>query len=321
MITDCGLYLTVSSDGKIKRDLTAIYGKVSLDDITVEDEIITFSELNFGPYAAVVDVIIASAKELPVGGHVDTVNMNEFKFMMDTLDDLVVTLEQESPLYGTLTRTTIKDCIPADDGSGLFIYNASRDTISILTSVMYLQFEINNILSDLRQGIPIDFESKYNYLREVEVTQILELGDGLTSRYYFRSLSDYYFFLLIHFISSKPTVALCECCGRYFIPKTKRKTLYCDRELKDGKTCKELAPILKHKLTVQSKPVIEEFDRAKRRMYKRYERTKDFGEKPGNRNLSYGEYYDWLARATNARDQYLAGNMSAGNALQIIQSE
>ncbi len=97
--------------------------------------------------------------------------------------------------------------------------------------------------------------------------------------------------------------------------------MYCDRVLKDCKTCKELAPILKHKLTVQSKPVIEEFDRAKRRMYKRYERTKDFGEKSGNRNLSYEEYYDWLARSTDARDQYLAGNMSEVDALKIIQSE
>lgn len=321
MKTDCALYVSVAADGKLKRDLAALSGKVSLEDTTIEDEIITFSELDFGPYAEVVDAIIASAKSLPVGGRVNTVNMNEFKFMMDTLDDLVNTLEQESPIQGTLTRTVIEDSIPPDDGSGLFVYNTSRDVISILTSVMYLQFEVNEILSDLRHGIPIDFEKKYDYLREVEATQLLEIRDGLCVRYYFRSLSDYFFFLLVHFIASRPNVALCKCCGRYFIPKTKRKTLYCDREFKEGTSCKELAPALKHKLDARLKKVIDEFDRAKRRMYKRYERTKDFGEKASNKNLSYNEYYDWLQEATYARNQYLAGKMSEADALKIIQAE
>ena len=183
---------------------------------------------------------------------------------------------------------------------------------------MSLQFEVNDILSDLRQGIPIDFECKYDYLRMQELTQVFEAGDGLTSRYYFRSISDYYYFLLVHFISSKPNVALCECCGRYFIPATKRKTLYCDRELKDGKSCKELAPSLKHKLDAKRKKVIEEFDRAKRRMYKRYERAGDPGKKPSSKDLNYSEYYEWLECATDARDRYLAGELSEEKALEII---
>lgn len=128
-----------------------------------------------------------------------------------------------------------------------------------------------------------------------ELTQIFEAGDGLPSQYYFRSISDYYYyFLLVHFISRKPNVALCECCGRYFIPATKRKTPYCDREIKDGKTCKELAPSLKHKLDAKRRKVIDEFDQAKRQMYKRYE------------------------RATDTRDRYLAGEFSKEKALRII---
>lgn len=153
------------------------------------------------------------------------------------------------------------------------------------------------------------------YLRMQELTQVFEAGDGLTSQYYFRSISDYYYFLLVHFISRKPNVALCECCGRYFIPATKRKTLYCDRE---GKTCKELAPSLKHKLDARRRKVIEEFDRAKRRMYKRYERAGDLGKKPSSKDLSYSEYYEWLERATDARDRYLAGEFSEEKALGII---
>lgn len=320
MKTDCGLYVSITPDGTLKRDLAAIHGKVSLADTTVEDEIIMFSELDFGLYATVVDLIITSTAFIPHEGHIEDADMNVFQFILDTTTDLVNTLEREDedPLHGTLVRTMIEDYIPDDDGTGLYVYTTSAQIISILTSVMYLQFEVNEILSDLRQNIPIDFENRYDYLRMQELTQVFDAGDGLASRYYFRSISDYYYFLLVHFIASKPNVALCECCGRYFIPATKRRTLYCDRELKDGKSCKELAPSLKHRLDAKRKKVIEEFDRAKRRMYKRYERAGDLGKKPSHKDLSYSEYYEWLERATDARDQYLAGAISEEKALEII---
>ena len=97
MKTDCGLYVSVTPDGKLKRDLAAISGKVSLANTTVEDEIITFSELNFGPYAEVVDLIITSAAFIPHGGRIEDADMNVFQFILDTAIDLVNTLEQEAP--------------------------------------------------------------------------------------------------------------------------------------------------------------------------------------------------------------------------------
>ena len=99
---------------------------------------------------------------------------------------------------------------------------------------------------------------------------------------------------MLHFISANPNVALCECCGRYFIPKTAKKTLYCDRIIKDNKTCKNLAPGLKHKLQAQNKKVVEEFDRAKQKMYKRYERALDPDKKVTEKahgQLETREYY------------------------------
>ena len=133
-------------------------------------------------------------------------------------------------------------------------------------------------------------------------------GDGLTTQYHFRSAVDYYHFLLLQFVSGHPAVAWCHCCGRYFIPKTKKKTLYCDRILKDGKTCKEWGPVLKHRQKAAQISVVEEFDRTKRRMYKRYERAEFLNKEPSEKDLSYEEYYQWLDRVVRARDDYLAGN-------------
>ena len=71
--------------------------------------------------------------------------------------------------------------------------------------------------------------------------------------------------------------------------------------LKDNKTCKDLGPALKHKLQAQNKKVVEEFDRAKQRMYKRYERALDPNKKASKRDLSYAEYYEWLENAAERR--------------------
>ena len=90
--------------------------------------------------------------------------------------------------------------------------------------------------------------------------------------------------------------------------------------MKDGKTCKEWGPILKHKHAALDCSVVEEFDRAKRRMYKRYERAEFLNKEPSEKDLSYEEYYQWLDRAVRARDDYLSGRLSTEEALKIIRT-
>lgn len=73
------------------------------------------------------------------------------------------------------------------------------------------------------------------------------------------------------------------------------KPLYCDRELKVGRTCRELAPALKHKLDVRRKKAIEELDRDKRRIHKRHGQTRGFGEKTVQQKSELGKIL-WLDR-------------------------
>ncbi len=65
--------------------------------------------------------------------------------------------------------------------------------------------------------------------------------------------------------------------------------------------------------------VVEEFDRAKQRMYKRYERAEFINKESSKKDLSYGEYYQWLDQAVKARDDYLAGKLSEEEALKVIR--
>lgn len=177
---------------------------------------------------------------------------NVYKFILETVTDLANTLMEESPIYGLLLWTTMEDHVTADDP-----IKTCRELLAALTELMQFQFVVNEVLHDLSEREPLAPE-KYEGLWELPVTEILTVGDGLASHYYFRSAVGYYHFLLLHFAASKPNVALCQCCGRYFVPKTKKKTLYCDRILKDEKTCKEWGPVLKHRLAAQRDEVISQ---------------------------------------------------------------
>lgn len=318
-----GLYVTLGNDGSLKRTLVSISGETELEATTLNDEVILFSELIFDFYAFIVDRIRLSAAYLVTqdGDGKDTVDMRVFEFIQDTVQDLIEEFEEDDPLYGTLTRTIMEDRIPAADGSDTYPMTAVEKIISELSAVMLTQFSVNNILRDMRFHVPVDLDKKYRSLQEVEFTQISSFSNLHTPEYLFRSAADYYTFLVLHFIAAEPRVALCECCGRYFIPKTAKKTLYCDRVLKDDKTCKDLGPALKHKLQAQNKKVVEEFDRAKQRMYKRYDRALDPNKKVSKKDLSYAEYYEWLEAATEARDAYLAGKLSEKDALKVIRED
>ena len=315
------MYVELLQDGKIKRDLAGIPGEVPLAETKISDEILLFSELIFEPYAAVVDQIRSQARAiLMYDEHGGLANMTMFQFMLDTVEDLVSTLEQENPLQGTLLRAQLEDAVPPDDGTATYPFRAGKKILTILIEVMQFQFVVNEVLHDMQAGEPL-ISDKYDTLWEVPMRSILRWnGDRLTTQYHVRSAVDYYHFLLLQFVSSYPAVAWCHCCGRYFIPKTKKKTLYCDRILKDGKTCKEWGPVLKHRQKAAQVSVVEEFDRAKRRMYKRYERAEFFNKEPSEKDLSYEEYYQWLDRAARARDDYLAGKLPAEEALSIIQT-
>ena len=321
MSAEHGVYVELLQDGKIKRDLAGIPGEVPLAETKISDEILLFSELIFEPYAAVVDQIRSQASAILMHDeHGGLANMTMFQFMLDTVEDLVSTLEQENPLQGTLLRAQLEDAVPPDDGTATYPFRAGKKILTILIEVMQFQFVVNEVLHDMQAGEPL-ISDKYDTLWEVPMRSILRWnGDRLTTQYHVRSAVDYYHFLLLQFVSSYPAVAWCHCCGRYFIPKTKKKTLYCDRILKDGKTCKEWGPVLKHRQKAAQVSVVEEFDRAKRRMYKRYERAEFFNKEPSEKDLSYEEYYQWLDRAARARDDYLAGKLPAEEALSIIQT-
>jgi len=320
-----GLYIAVAADGRIRRNLTTRNGEVKLKASTVNEEIVEFSELNFKPYAEIVDLLSERFEDIYLEA-IDEENAGEpyvsvdiFRNAMQIVYDLLDELEKENSLYGTLTRLMLEDAVPPDDGTAGWMIQAGETIVERLSSIIQLQFLVNDVLYNIRNGMQPDLEEKYTFFAQMEVPQIIFLGKKLTAQIRFRSFVEYYRFLMMRFLANTPSVALCECCGRYFIPKTRRKTLYCDRKIRSNKTCKDLAPALKHRREAGRNEVIRAYDRANQRMYKRYEREAD-ADHHLPKGICYSDYYDWRDKAAAARDAFLSGTITAEKALHIIES-
>lgn len=136
---------------------------------------------------------------------------------------------------------------------------------------------------------------------------------------FFDNPGSYYEHLIFTFYLRDETVCECENCNRLFVPKTKKKTLYCDRVFKDGKTCKQIGPTQKYKTLAVNDIVLKTFEKEKNKMYKRMDRAYSFGETP--KSISYDEYMYWLNMSVNAKNMYLNNELTEIEALRIIQTD
>ena len=93
--------------------------------------------------------------------------------------------------------------------------------------------------------------------------------------------------------------------------------MYCDRIIKDGKTCKQLAPRLKRRELAAADYVVREFERCKKMLYVRLQRTGP-DKTPSIIDITPSEYWAWLNEATEALNNYLSDRISQEEALAII---
>ncbi|MDO4618805.1 MAG: DUF6076 domain-containing protein [Clostridia bacterium] len=316
-----GLYIKLQNGGIIKRTLVTNKGETVLDATTISAELIWFAELDFNTYLDALIKIEDLAEKTEDDGdpkNYGSVYLDIFDELLTEANELVYDIEAVYPALGSLLRFDLLDHTPKDDGTAMYVYNAKYAICEQIAEPVRFYIQLREVLEDLSFGIPLDYEDKYANLTQGTVTQRYTFTGALETEYCFRSIKNYFQFLLINYLNSNPNVAHCLFCGQYFIPKTRKTTLYCDRVMKNGKTCKEIAPALKHKIAVDTDPVLKAFERTKQKMYKRYERAADSLNKL-SKGISIEEYWNWNDAATEARDKYLRGELTAEEALKIIE--
>lgn len=164
-----------------------------------------------------------------------------------------------------------------------------------------------------------DYFFRRDYPCEIINYDLFTNEPKLSQVFFFDNYTDYFVFLFLKFAEQQRRVLECPCCGKVFVPKSNRAEVYCDRVLIDGKTCKQIAPKLMRKYKQMNDPVLEEYERAKNRNYKRVERYENADGNSSVMWLTFNEYKSWLDKASKMKRRYLQGEISGYEFMKIIR--
>ena len=125
----------------------------------------------------------------------------------------------------------------------------------------------------------------------------------------------------LYFHQDKQRIARCDYCWRYFIPKTRKETHYCDRET-DGYPCKERGSRFKRNLDAERDEALLACKRLRDRMYARLLRytIAHPNERKNLIPMDYDKYDAWSENARLARIDYLDGKLTAEEFLRKIDT-
>ena len=302
-----GLYIRLLPGGKIKRRLVTILGEVPLADTTIAEELIGLIDTNNVPmYQAIKDIWAYSS-------FVDRSPRDLWEFER-VLGKYLHWLRSRNLIRYSLFMTTYEDLEEKPD------YRTPEGAMklaNLLTDSMGPDYVVDRTLYALSKQTAIDLDDEHHFLKESSCVTHYLLEDTMEEEYQFRNEEQYYIFLLQQYLLTIPNLISCQFCGRYFTPKTRKLTKYCDRITRNSKTCKRIAPGLKKRERDAAHKVTSEFMRIKDMLFHRKDRAGE-DKKSSIIDLTDGEYVQWLAAATEARDRYLAGELSEEEAMAII---
>ena len=315
-----GLYISYNNKGQIKKTIVTAKGETHTKTSTISDELISFLNMSLTPFAQVIEYLsgISETVEIDDPDHFGEVDVVAFQQLINATIQVIEVFEEEDVFHGTLLRTMMEDAIPPDDGTAMYIYTTKHGMWKRLDAILQTQHYIDLALQMLCENKEFSIAQDFPMLDHVETIQVLSMDQSLRAEYYFRSPCNYYCYLFLMLLNKKPNVARCQCCGDYFIAKTKKVTLYCDRVIKNGKTCKQIAPHLKRRVNAENDDVLKIYERTKQKMYKRYERA-SCSLDPLPHGLSWQEYTNWIDLAGAAKAKYLLGKITTEEALEIIE--
>lgn len=217
-----------------------------------------------------------------------------------------------------------------DDGSASFLLKAGHQILRVLREPFRVQTYLRNILEVTFDGMErASQQERFEKLKQVypDVAQICDpalldhVPEGQRS-FAVRNLFGLYLLeLALYFRQEKQRIARCDYCWRYFIPKTKKATRYCDR-VTDGFPCKERGSRFKRNLISEQDEALKICEQLRGRMYARLLRWQEAAPTERDRliPMDYDDYEAWSENARLARVKYLQGKLTAEAFLQKIDT-
>lgn len=322
-----GVYLSADGDNAV-RIIVENNTKIQTDKIKISDELIGELEFNLSHYETVVEHI--SEKTEPLDG-IGEYSQDQLASVFNMALDLTDAVRENDLTSGVLLRATINKLLDTeDDGTAMFFMLSMNSVVEVLQEPLNIRYILykhlksrgefdtyeewlqTNILSE-------DYFFRRNYCYEITNHDLFSNESQLSQVFFFDNYSDYFVFLFLKFAEQQRRVLECPCCGKLFVPKSNRAEIYCDRVLTNGKTCKQIAPKLARKLKQQNDPLLEEYERAKNRNYKRVERYENADKSSDVIPLTFNEYKAWLDKVSEMKRLYLQGKVSAEELKETIR--
>ena len=323
-----GIYLSVDGDDAV-RVIIENNIKIQTDKVKISEELIGELEYNMSHYETVVEHI--SEKTEPLDG-IGEYSEDQVTSVFNTALDLADAVRENDLTSGVLLRAAINKLLDAkDDGTAMFFLLSMNNVVKAIREPMSTQYILYKYLKSrsefdtheewLRANIlPEGYFFRRDYPCEIINYDLFTNEPKLSQVFFFDNYTDYFVFLFLKFAEQQRRVLECPCCGKLFVPKSNRAEMYCDRVLIDGKTCKQIAPKLARKLKQRNDPLLEEYEKAKNRNYKRVERYENADGNSSVMRLTFNEYKSWLDKASEMKRLYLQGKVSADEMRKIIKA-
>ncbi len=321
-----GIYLSVDGDNAV-RVIIENNIKIQTDKVKISEELIGEMEYNMSHYETVVEHILEKTE--PLDG-IGEYSEDQLASVFNTAFDLADAVRENDLTSGVLLRAAINKLLDAkDDGTAMFFLLSMNNVVEAIREPLSTQYILYKYLKSrskfdtheewLRTNIlPEGYFFRRDYPCEIINYDLFTNEPKLSQVYFFDNYTDYFVFLFLKFAEQQRRVLECPCCGKLFVPKSNRAEIYCDRVLIDGKTCKQIAPKLARKLKQRNDPLLEEYEKAKNRNYKRVERYENSDGNSGVMRLTFNKYKAWLDKASEMKRLYLQEKVSANTLREII---
>ncbi|MCI8777294.1 MAG: hypothetical protein HFK00_07915 [Oscillospiraceae bacterium] len=295
-----------------------------IEDTTIEDELISTLEIIASTYEMMVEYV-EGLTELPDGEHYGEIYKDQVETVINKALETAEEIKVNDIIMGQLLKASVLNAaFESDNGTAMNWLNLMNDVVYAMKEPLYFRAEMYHILKENSEYDNLDkwFEEcvftdddlfSRSYKLKYAKKDLKGLKPELIKMYFFQSYAAYYSFLIINFAQMKKKVRICQCCGKFFIPKTKRITLYCDRVItSNGNTCKQVAPKLMQKYLKSKDAILDDYERAKNRNYKRVERFENkLSNKPAGRDLTFSQYNSWMHKMSSAKTMYLQGKLNS----------
>jgi len=144
---------------------------------------------------------------------------------------------------------------------------------------------------------------------------------SLLPYYHIQALDEMLFFEFMEMLKRGIQVKRCRLCDRYFVMIDKRKREYCGRSYENGKSCREVGPLLRYEQQLQSDTYLQKFETEYNKIYSRFYRAdgKLDSERSG-KDMTREEFWVWSKAASKAKADYRKRLITGDEMMRIVRN-